>query len=140
MSKNSANWRLAKSLTVLRTQLNTQYPNRSKVSDGSIGDANHASRKSDHNAWIRDGDYGIVTAIDLTHEPINGIPCGRLLALLLHHQDLRIKYIIFSKFIYSRSSNFVAVPYHGLNAHQHHLHISVRAEKGFYDDDSLWEL
>ena len=42
-------WRVARSLDVLLGQLNALAPERSKASDGSIGDAAHASRSSDHN-------------------------------------------------------------------------------------------
>ncbi|HKV33547.1 MAG TPA: hypothetical protein VJP89_04485, partial [Pyrinomonadaceae bacterium] len=59
-------WRVAKSLLRLREQINELAPNRSKASDGTIGDAAHASRKSDHNPWVKDGSIGVVTAMDIT--------------------------------------------------------------------------
>jgi hypothetical protein len=65
-------WRPAKSLIQLRDQINQIAPNRSKASDGTIGDAAHASRASDHNPWVREGDAGVVTAIDITHDPDDG--------------------------------------------------------------------
>ena len=37
-------WRIAKSLDTLLAQLNALAPHRSKLSDGSIGDAAHATR------------------------------------------------------------------------------------------------
>lgn len=39
-------WRLAKSLVQLREQINALSPNRSKVSDGTIGNAAHSARTS----------------------------------------------------------------------------------------------
>ena len=54
-------WRLARSLETLRAQINRIAPNRSKVSDGTIGDAKHASRSSDHNPWAKDGGVGDIT-------------------------------------------------------------------------------
>ena len=42
-------WYVARSLNVLRDEINASAPNRSKASDGSIGDPNHQSRVSDHN-------------------------------------------------------------------------------------------
>lgn len=45
-------WRLARGLEHLRAQVNTKWSNRSKDSDGSIGDEAHASRSSDHNPWV----------------------------------------------------------------------------------------
>ena len=58
-----AHWTLAHSLTVLLRQVNAQWPQRSRVSDGTIGDTEHASRPSDHNPNMR----GVVTALDITH-------------------------------------------------------------------------
>jgi hypothetical protein len=60
--------RIAKSLDVLRSQINKAHPNRSKVSDGWIGDTAHAARASDHNP----NSGGVVTALDLTHDPAHG--------------------------------------------------------------------
>lgn len=42
-------WRVAKSLLVLRDQVNKMAPNRNKASDGTIGDETHQSHNSDHN-------------------------------------------------------------------------------------------
>lgn len=61
-------WRLAHSLETLRAQVNAKWPNRSKSSDGSIGDASHSSRLSDHNP----DPSGVVRAIDITHDPLSG--------------------------------------------------------------------
>lgn len=89
------NWRLAESLKQLRRQLDTVYPNRSKISDGAIGDAAHASRASDHNPWVKDKNgTGVVTGIDITHDTKKGIDCRKILKSLLSSGDSRIKYII----------------------------------------------
>lgn len=85
-------WRLAKSLERLRAQVNDIYPSRSKLSDGTIGDAAHSKRKSDHNP---DKD-GVVKAIDLTHDPLNGLDCGKLMQALVEGKDRRISYMIFN--------------------------------------------
>ena len=49
--------RIAKALATLREQVNSKWPNRSKVNDGWLGDAAHQARKSDHirirTAWCR---------------------------------------------------------------------------------------
>jgi hypothetical protein len=42
-------WRVAKSLDRLLAQVNRLASDRSKASDGAIGDAKHQSRESDHN-------------------------------------------------------------------------------------------
>src|SRR5262245_17692709 len=55
-------WRVARALERMRAQINAAFPQRSKDSDGTIGDAAHASRASDHNAWIVDDGIGVVSA------------------------------------------------------------------------------
>ena len=135
-------WRIAESLEKLRKQLNALYPNRSKASDGGIGDAAHASRSSDHNPWFKDSKgIGIVTARDFTHDPANGLDCHKLAQTLIESRDPRIKYIIWNKQILSsKQQPWKWRPYSGINAHKHHLHISVMPEAKFYDDASDWNL
>lgn len=135
-------WRLAKSLDALRLQVNTAFPDRDKSSDGTIGDAAHASRSSDHNPWVKDGRTGIVTALDITHDPESGVDAGKLADALKASRDKRIKYIISNKRICAGDvgpSPWVWRKYNGANPHSKHVHISVRSEKKFYDDDSPWD-
>lgn len=127
--------RAAKSLETLRKQLNDLFPNRSKVSDGGIGDAAHSSRKSDHNP----NQFGVFRARDFTHDPKH-LDCHALLKVLLASKDSRIKYIIFNGFIYNVKHGFAKTTYKGLNAHKQHLHLSVSDTPKTYDDDSLWNL
>lgn len=131
-------WRLAKALEKLRAQVNAKHPGRSKASDGSIGDAAHAARDSDHNPWIIDGDKRVVSAIDITHDPEH-CHAGALAEKLVASRDPRIKYIIYDRrIISSKKTPWVWRPYDGKNAHAHHCHISVMAEKDAYDDDRDW--
>lgn len=128
-------WRLAEGLKKLREQVNKLAPNRSKVSDGSIGDPRHASRTSDHNPWHRVKGVGVVTAIDITHDPANGLDGAKLSEALI--ADKRTKYIIFNKRIWkARTGKWEA--YTGPNAHKHHVHISIKPES--CDDISEWIL
>jgi len=134
------NWRVAKSLEKLLTELNAAFPDRSKISDGSIGDAAHASRNSDHNPWITDSKgVGIVTARDFTNDA-KTLSGAKLLDALLGARDRRIKYIIFNRKIYNVKNNFAPEDYHGINAHEHHLHLSVSSDPSLFDDDSSWNL
>lgn len=59
-------WQLAAALITLEQQANTLAPDRSKASDGSIGDQSHANRNSAHNS------KPFVHALDLTHDPAGG--------------------------------------------------------------------
>ena len=130
-------WRAAESLKRLREQVDARWPSRSKASDGSIGDAAHAARTSDHNPWIRVAGVGVVSAIDITHDPVNG-PDGLVLSELLI-TDPRIKYLIWNHRIWkSRTGQWE--PYRGVNAHTHHVHVSVRSEIEQFDSRKDWPI
>lgn len=138
-------WRLAESLDQLRDEVNAQFPSRSRISDGTIGDAAHASRSSDHNPWVSDGKgYGVVTAIDLTDDPDSGFDANKLVDWLVKvSHDKRIKYIIHDRKIYSSYGTttapaWAARPYSGPNPHTKHVHISVESSPGKFDDRSSW--
>lgn len=131
-------WRLARALEQLRAQVNEQWPKRSKQSDGSIGDASHSSRTSDHNP---DGS-GVVRAIDITHDPKSGFDSYAFAALLLKRQDRRLKYIISNGRIGSGPAGpqpGVWRKYTGANRHDHHVHISVAAGTAG-DDPKSWDI
>lgn len=135
----AVNWRLAKALERLRSEVNAAVPGRDKSSDGSIGDAEHASRSSDHNPWVMDGKMGVVTAIDITHNPARGLDAHALAEKLRLSGDGRLKYIISNRRIASYDKeNWKWRPYSGKNPHDHHCHISVRSAKTLYDDASPW--
>ena len=95
--------RIAKSLGKLRTQANARWPGRNKASDGWIGDPAHFARgsASDHNPHVQDGSTGVVTAVDLTHDPNSGCDAGVLAEVLIASRDPRIKYIIWNRRIVS---------------------------------------
>lgn len=136
-----ATWRLASALQHMRDQLAIMYPKRSKASDGAIGDAAHASRSSDHNPWVRDRGVGVVTAIDVTHDPKSGCDGTKLAEALRAAHDPRVKYVIWNRQIFSSTvSAWKWRPYTGTNPHNHHVHISVKADKQFYDDNRDWHL
>jgi hypothetical protein len=131
--------RLALSLETLRAQLNALAPNRSKASDGWIGDAAHSARKSDHNPLPN----GVVCALDITHDPDNGMDCHKLAEQLQNGKDPRIGYVIWNGQIMSGSHSdraWVARPYTGTNPHRKHLHVSVVQAAHRYDDDSAWQI
>ena len=138
-------WRVAKALLALRTQVNTLAPRRSKTSDGTIGDAAHRTRASDHNPWVNDGAEDVVTAMDITHDPTNGCDAGLLAEVICNSRDARVKYVIWNR----RIANSAAIngqppwtwrPYTGQNPHNHHVHLSVLSEKPKYDSTADWAI
>jgi len=134
-------WRLAASLQRLRDNVNALAPLRSKASDGSIGDAAHASRSSDHNPWVVADGKGVVTAIDVTHDPAGGCDAERLAESLRAARDPRVKYVIWNRRIFSATVQpWQWRPYAGANPHDHHMHISVQPEPGRFDDASDWQV
>lgn len=140
-----APWRVAQSLVTLRDQVNEQFPKRSKASDGTIGDAEHATRDSDHNPWVKDGNMGVVTAMDITHDPANGCDAGKLAEAIRGSKDKRVKYIIWNRRIANASSisgkpAWAWRPYKGKNPHDHHVHISVQDTKSRYDSTAAWTI
>lgn len=129
--------RIARSLDVLRSQIDATYPGRSKLSDGWIGDAAHASRPSDHNP----NGSGVVTALDITHDPAHGVDTWALAETLRINRDPRIKYVISNGRIFSSAVNpWAWRPYTGANKHAHHIHVSVMGDPALYDLASEWKL
>lgn len=124
-------WRLAKSLETLRGQINTAHPNRSKASDGTIGDAAHSSTVSDHNP----NGAGVVTAFDLTHDPANGVDIVQIAEAI--RQDPRVKFLIRNRQILITKNGQHWATYNGSNPHTKHLHISVGND---YDNTANWNL
>ena len=140
-------WRVAESLKTLIRNVNTLAPGRKKGSDGAIGDAAHQTRSSDHNPWIWDEatKKGIVTALDVTHDPNGKCDCHILVDSLVNNKDGRLKYIIWNKRIINSSPiNGTAAwtwrPYTGTNPHNKHVHISVKCNKELYDEVNDWTI
>jgi len=130
-------WRLAKSLIVLRDQVNALCPNRNKDWDGAIGDERHQKGHSDHNP----NSNNVVTAIDITHDPANGFDSYAFADLLKKIHDPRCQYVISNSRIWNRD---IAPDrwrvYNGTNPHDHHVHVSVDQHPALYDLDGLWDL
>jgi hypothetical protein len=132
-------WRVARSLTKLFEQVNDAYPKRSKLSDGTIGDAAHAARTSDHNP----NSAGVVTAADITHDPKHGMDVDVLVKGIIQSRDNRVKYIIRNRKIMSGNDGPSAWKwreYDGSNPHTKHVHISVETSKSLYDNTKSWRL
>ena len=92
-------------------------PKRMKASDGLLPSAAHlaASPDSDHNTGL---------AVDLTHDPENGIFCDVIFQEL--KKDPRVKYLIFNKRIWSKDRAGEGDRlYTGSNPHTKHIHVSI---------------
>ena len=133
-------WRLANSLTTLRNQVNAAYPNRSKVSDGTIGDAAHAASASDHNP----NRNGVVCALDLTHDPKNGFDAHALAEHLRKNRHPNLRYVISNARIAGYWNNWQWRPSVG---HYQHCHISVGTHSvgdgqtyDNYDSTQAWNI
>jgi hypothetical protein len=111
-------------LAVLK-QATALAPKRKKASDGLLPSAAHLKQNpnSDHNTGH---------AVDLTHDPKNGIDCAEIFKQL--KKDPRVKYLIFKGKIWARGGT--TKKYTGSNPHNSHLHISIR--DGYGNDISPW--
>lgn len=128
-------WRLAKSLEQLRSQVDAAFPGRDKSSDGTIGDERHAATKSEHNPDAN----GVVRAMDISHDPAHGLDARALAEALVASRDPRILYVISNAEINSSvKAPWTWRPYTGVNAHRHHVHISVVEDPARYDDANPW--
>ncbi len=114
-------------IAVLR-QATALFPKRKKLSDGLLPSVAHQkqSPNSDHNTGL---------AVDLTHDPENGVDCAQIFEKL--KEDKRVSYLIFNKKIWSRQyAKRGNRPYSGSNPHTKHLHISIDPDMA--NDTSPW--
>jgi hypothetical protein len=114
-------------LAVLR-QATALQPKRKKASDGLLPSAAHIKQSpdSDHNTGY---------AVDLTHDPKNGIDCAVIFEKF--KEDPRVKYLIFNGKIWSKEKSKLGNRrYTGSNPHNKHLHVSIESTMGA--DTSPW--
>lgn len=132
-------WYVAHSLDALLDEINASAPHRSKASDGSIGDADHSSRESDHNPCDC---HGAVCARDFTHDPGHGFDsyafADWLRARCDNGQENRVKYIISNRRIASPTDDWTWRPYTGSNPHDRHVHVSVEHPGATFNDTQPW--
>lgn len=133
---------MARSLEVLRGEINRIAPYRSKQSDGGIGDQAHAGSASDHNP----NSAGVVCARDFTHDPAAGADMHRISQRIVAVRPPALKYVIWNRRIWSvaRAAEGWRA-YKGVNPHTKHMHVSVGKgpdgrSTGPYDDTSTWGL
>lgn len=134
-------WYVATSLNTLLTEINLRFPTRSKRADGSIGDASHQARPSDHNPDWRNG--GVVRARDFTHDPPSGCDIHREVRRPDILLDPRQKYIIsngkmMSSYPMGMYPAYAERPYSGSNKHTQHAHISIKSGWVYENDKTPW--
>ena len=134
-------WRAANSILGLISAVNALAPGRSTISDGTIGDTAHAARKSDHNP----NDFGVVTAVDLTHDPVKGADMHQITEFMRLERDPRIKYVIWDGRMFASYQTVMRNPwewgnYSGTNQHRLHSHTSVVSDPKVYDQTGRWTI
>lgn len=137
-------WRAMNSLLVLRDQVNLIAPNRSKASDGLVGDENHETTSGHYPHYVAGVGLEIVTAWDCTNDPADGCDTWLLSETLRVNRDKRIRYVIsnqkvFSSYATSSRAAWTWGPYSGVNPHTGHCHIQVLDEK-ISDTSTAWNL
>jgi hypothetical protein len=124
---------LCKAGQQLRLQIDDEFSDRDRASDGWIGNRAHQSNPSDHNP----DKQGIVRAIDIDRD-LSGKKKPDLMPYLadqIRHaakSDKRIAYIIFAGKIASPRMGWRWRKYSGINPHDSHCHISF-TKKGDAD-------
>lgn len=137
-------WRVARSLLVLRDEVDAAYPHRTKGADGTIGDAAHQAEgsASDHNPWVKDSaGVGVVRALDVTHDPAHDCDTYAIAERMRLAKDRRLAnggYIISNRRITGPVHGWQWVAYSGSDPHTGHMHVSVSREQALYDDESPW--
>lgn len=142
-------WRPARSLTVLRDQIQAAYwwaapPATPVTSWGMYGDAEH-DPESDHvphdfPGWGED----IVTALDFPHRTDLQLDAFVIVEAIRLSKDPRVKYVIFNKRQYSSYWRngippYTWRPYSGTNPHTDHAHVSVVGDSRA-DGVQLWQI
>lgn len=121
----------APAATALLADASARWPNRRRGSDGICASAQHSIQNptSSHET----GD-----AVDLTHDPANGVDCGRLSREIIN--DPRVSYVIFNRQIWSRSNPtwrpYPTNPNRRANPHTTHMHVDL--VKALRNDRSPW--
>ncbi len=132
---------LVLSLTSLRSEINRLCPDRSKTSDGWIGDEAHQQEPSDHNPDSR----GLVHAIDVDKDlNLYGLTMAMLVAFIVGrcraNKERRLRYVIHNRMIWSASNGWRGRPYTGKNPHTEHAHFSASYDPTLEASPVSWHL
>lgn len=127
---------VAPALKILLRQINDGWPQRSKASDGGLGDKAHDERCKAAGTGSGLCDHSEGRAIDITLDEANGPPLDELAELL--RKDPRTRYLIWKRRISNPTiENGAWRPYDG-SPHDRHLHLSVL--ESARNDERPWTL
>jgi hypothetical protein len=133
-------WRNCYASVALVDELNKRWPNRDRASDGTIGDAAHATRTSDHNPWLVLGGVGIVRARDVDKDGVDAAGLVEYLRQLGAQRDNRLYpggYVIFNRRITTPDFSGWKT-YTGSNPHTAHFHVSFSTVAAGFDSPRPW--
>jgi hypothetical protein len=133
----------------LRDRIQKLRPDLPASGFGILGDADHATRFSDHNPWKKDAaGRGVARALDV---PLAGESNRRfarrlrriakgwpLLRRKPHPAFGRHGYIISDRRIASFKTGWKWVRYNGSNPHTTHVHVSFGRAESRYDNERSW--
>ena len=135
-------WRNCAASMTLVGEINARWPRRDKASDGTIGDAAHASRNSDHNPWVVVAGTGVVRARDIDKDGIDAPWLAEWLRRRGEAGDPRLTgggYVIFNRRITSPDFRGWRA-YTGSNPHVAHVHVSFSRNAAGFDSRAPWGL
>jgi len=128
--------KLCKAGQQLREQIDDDYPDRDRRSDGVAADARHYATNPSSDHIPRNG---IVRAVDidanLNAHPEETYALVEKIRRCAKRGDKRIKYIIYDGKIMSPIMGWKRRKYRGANPHRSHFHISFTT---LGDNDSTW--
>jgi hypothetical protein len=133
-------WRNCNASMSLLNAVNARWPLRDKASDGSIGDAEHASRDSDHNPWVIVNGIGVVRARDIDVDGIDAAWLAEQLRRAGAAGDARLAgggYLILNRKMTDPSFSGWYT-YTGTNPHTSHLHVSFSRNQAGFDSAGPW--
>lgn len=133
-------WRNCQASQSLVAAINTRYPGRDRGSDGTIGDAAHAARSSDHNPWVTVAGVGVVRARDVDRDGVDAAWIVEELRKLGAAGDRRLAsggYLIYRSRI-TRPDWSGWATYKGSNPHDKHFHVSFSRDPAGFDSPAGW--
>jgi hypothetical protein len=135
-------WRNCRASITLADEINRRWPGRDRASDGTVGDAAHATRTSDHNPWVVVDGVGVVRARDIDKDGIDAPWLVEHLRALGAAGDPRLTgggYIIFNRRI-TRPDFTGWREYTGSNPHTSHAHVSFSRDRAGFDSAAPWAI